>query len=65
MLKALGLKQYKKAFKKERVSGALLQEIDEEMLKNELGITSRLHRMKLLRVIDGKQSLDELFHLSN
>ena len=65
MLKALGLKQYKKTFRKEKISGALLQEIDEEVLKNELGITSRLHRMKLLRVIDGKQLLDELFHLSN
>ena len=61
LLEILGLKKYKNVFMSEEISGALLQELDEEILEMELGITSRLHRLKLLRVIDGRQPLDELF----
>ena len=61
LLEILGLTKYKNVFIDEEISGALLQELDEEILKVELGITSRLHRLKLLRVIDGRQPLDELF----
>ena len=61
LLEILGLTKYKNVFIDEEISGALLQELDEEIIKVELGITSRLHRLKLLRVIDGRQPLDELF----
>ena len=61
LLEILLLAKYKNAFIREEISGALLQDLDEEILETELGITSRLHRLKLLRVIDGRQPLDELF----
>ena len=61
LLEILDLTQYKDVFKKERISGSLLQDIDEEILEEELGITSKLHRLKLMRVIDGRESLDKLF----
>ena len=61
LLEILGLTKYKNIFIHEEISGALLLELDEEILEVELGITSKLHRLKLLRVIDGRQPLDELF----
>ena len=61
LLEILLLAKYKNAFIREEISGALLQDLDEEILETELGITSKLHRLKLLRVIDGRQPLDELF----
>ena len=65
LLEILRLTKYKDAFICEEISGALLQDLDEEILETELGITSKLHRLKLLRVIDGRQSLDELFKKSS
>ena len=65
LLEILGLTKYKNVFIDEEISGALLQELDEEILEMELGITSKLHRQKLLRVIDGRQPLDELFKNSS
>ena len=61
MLDVLGLPQYKKKFKEEKISGALLQELDEDILKTELEVSLKIHRLRLLRVIDGRQSLYELF----
>ena len=61
LLEILGLTKYKNIFIHEEISGALMLELDEEILEVELGITSKLHRLKLLRVIDGRQPLDELF----
>ena len=65
LLEILRLTKYKDAFIREEISGALLQDLDEEILETELGITSKLHRLKLLRVIDGRQPLDELFKKSS
>ena len=65
LLEILRLTKYKDAFIHEEISGALLQDLDEEILETELGITSKLHRLKLLRVIDGRQPLDELFKKSS
>ena len=62
MLDILGLSEYETIFRKEKISGSLLKEIDEEILEKDLGITSQLHRMKLVSIIEGEQSLDELFN---
>ena len=63
MLKLLdnaGLGQYKKVFIREQISGGLLKELDGEILENELRIASKLHRLKLLRIIEGRESLEFL-----
>ena len=47
---------YQDKFVTEQVNGEILSECDEEVLKTDLGVTSKLHRMRLLKVISGKNS---------
>ncbi len=56
LLEAMGLKQYLGNFKEEQVNGEILSECDEEVLQNDLGVASKLHRMRLLKVISGRHS---------
>lgn len=51
---------HKEVFKKEQIIGSLLMELDEEILEKELGISQKLHRIKLLRIIEGRQSISNL-----
>ena len=44
LLEAMDLGQYREAFLREQVSGEILVELDEGVLQQELGITSKLHR---------------------
>ena len=52
----MGLKMYWENFIAEQVNGEILSECDEEVLKNDLGVTSKLHRMRLLKVISGRSN---------
>lgn len=52
----MGLGQYKKSFSTERVSGEILLECDDQVLQDELGIKSRIHRIRLTKVITGLHS---------
>ncbi len=47
------MKQYQDKFKHEQVDGEILAECDEAVLTNDLGVTSKLHRMRLLKIISG------------
>lgn len=47
-------------FEREEIDGTLLSELDEDTLKSELGMTSKIHRKKLLLVIQGKQTYQHL-----
>ena len=62
LLEVLCLARYKAMFIEEGITGALLKEVDEDILEQDLGISSKLHRLKLMRVIEGRESLDELFN---
>lgn len=62
MLHLAGLGQYTDAIETENVSGDILVECTEEILEKEMEIKSKLHRLKLLRIIEGKGSL-ELYKL--
>lgn len=53
----MGLKSYHESFIEEQVNGEILSECDEEVLKNDLKVTSKLHRMRLLKVITGETTL--------
>ena len=57
LLDAMNLGVYKDAFAKEFINGDLLSEIDEEMLW-ELGVRSSLHRMRLMRIVKGRENVD-------
>ena len=50
----MSLKPYQETFKREQINGEILSECDEEVLMNDLGVSSKLHRMRLLKVISGK-----------
>ena len=50
------LGQYKDAFSKENVSGEILLECDNDILQCELGVASRLHRLRLMKVVEGRHS---------
>ena len=54
LLDSLGLKQYKKAFQREQVDGEILCELDEDILEKELGVRSRLHRIRIMKVVNGR-----------
>ena len=44
--------QYKESFKREMVDGEILSEIDEVVLEQELGMKSKIHRLRFLKYID-------------
>ena len=54
LLKSVGLETYVEVFKAECISGDILQEIDDSVLSKELGVTSKLHRIRMMRLISGK-----------
>ncbi|KAL5506262.1 hypothetical protein EMCRGX_G007873 [Ephydatia muelleri] len=56
LLECMSLAQYQEAFQKEQINGELLSDCDETMLQNDLGIASKLHRMRLIKVITGRHS---------
>ena len=50
------MKQHQDRFAQESIDGAILMEIEETTLEAELGVTSKLHRVKLLKIISGERS---------
>ena len=60
LLDAMNLSQYKEAFLQEQVSGEILLECDEDILEKELHISSRIHRIRLMKLIDGKTSARDI-----
>ena len=56
LLAAMNLHQYQDVFRSEQVDGEIFSECDEGVLEHELGITSRLHRLRLLKIITGESS---------
>ena len=62
MLDAFNLSQYKEAFKRERVNGALFLELDREILHDDLGVTSQLHQIRIMQIIQGKKPVPIFDH---
>jgi len=60
MLEMMGLEQYTPTFKQEQINGDILSTCDDALLKDELKVTSRLHRIRLLKVIAGTYSIHEI-----
>lgn len=53
----MDIAQYKQNFSREQVSGHVLSMVDNEILREDLGMVSRLHRVRLLRVAAGEVSV--------
>ena len=53
LLDHMGLKSYVEIFKREQINGEILSECDEEVLTNDLCVGSKLHRMRIMKIISG------------
>lgn len=56
-LEELNLSQYKKKFKAERMCERLLWQCDDEILDKDMGISNRLHRLRILTAIEDRRNL--------
>lgn len=56
ILDALDLPEYKEAFQKEHINGHVLLQLNHQILEDELGMDSKLHRIRLMTVVSGKVS---------
>ena len=54
----LGLGEYVSKFKNEMIDGHMLFELDDEVMRDELGMSKKLHRLRLLMIIKGTQSVN-------
>lgn len=60
ILAAMDLPQYMEAFKRERVSGDIMLELGDEVLKDDLGVDCKLHRLRLMKVISCQHSVTDI-----
>ena len=60
LLGAMDLSQYKETFIREHVTGEILLELDDSDLQSELGMTSKIHRIRLLKLIQGIHSAQSI-----
>ena len=56
----MGMKEYQQKFAEQQINGDLLSECDEAILKDELNVSQRLHRIKLLKIISGMYSVQQI-----
>lgn len=56
----MDLAHYCEAFAKEHISGEILAELGDDDLQRELGVNSKIHRVRLMKVITGKHSAQNI-----
>ena len=57
LLEFMNLGQYKQRFLSEEIDGEILAECDEQILLHELNVSSEIHRLHIMNIIAGKQSV--------
>ena len=60
LLDIMGLKQYCQTIAQKHITGDVLLKCTEAALEKELCIESRLHRVRLMKLIDGSQSARDI-----
>ena len=58
LLGAMKLEKYKFVFEREMIDGHLMASLTEEMLSKEFGIQSDVHKLRLMKIIDGTHSVN-------
>ena len=58
MLYCMDLQQYEDTFR--GITGAALCKLTEQMLEDDLGIRSTIHRIRLMKIISGEQDVRQL-----
>ncbi len=56
----MNLKQYVEIFSEEHIDGELLIECDEDILETDLSVSRKLHRNRLMKVISGRHSAENI-----
>lgn len=51
------LSQYKQTFAREQVNGSMLAIVNDDILKDELDVHSKLHRVRLLKIVGGSDPI--------
>lgn len=59
LLDQMTLSRYKEKFMEENIDGSMFFELDDLALKEDLGVTTRLHRIKLMAIIEGHHSVNK------
>lgn len=59
LLDQMALSRYKEKFMEENIDGSMFFELDDLVLKEDLGVTTRLHRIKLMAIIEGHHSVNK------
>ena len=54
-----------RTFIEDEITGSLLSELDEKILETELGVKSRIHRIKLMQIIDDDNQLMKCLNLTS
>ncbi len=55
-MEGMGLGQYKAKILSEQLSGEILLECDDTILQEEVGMASRIHRIRVVKIITGQHS---------
>jgi len=56
----MDLTQHKEKFSEEDITGEILAELDEDILLHELGVSSKIHRIQLMNIINGEHSVQHI-----
>ena len=59
-MESMGLGQYKDKILEEQISGEILLECDDSVLQSELGVSSKIHRIRIMKLITGHHSAKTL-----
>ncbi len=60
LLESMGLRQYKDMFLQEQISGDILIQCSDLELRDELKVSKKIHRMRLMKIIDGSHSAQSI-----
>ena len=55
----MNMEKYIPQFQQEHISGDLLLDLNDDILKEELGIVKEVHSIKLKKVMSGEQSIEK------
>ena len=62
LLSAMKLERYIPKFQQEVITGGVLLELTDDILREELGVQNRIHLLKLTKVISGERSAEEIIN---
>ena len=61
----MGMREYQDTFSQHAIDGEILADCDDEILQQELHVSSKLHRLKLKKIITGRHSATNILDGQN